>query len=163
MDEQVHMSRMMFVPRNPHPFGNEYHSVCCSTSGIMWGIELVEGKDAPCAEAHPKPKHNNLGNTVGLLLQVLEPIFGRGCVVVLDSSFCVLKGIVELKKKNVYASALIKKCCYWPKYIKGDLIKSHFDDKDVGNCDAWKGQMDEVNFHVYTMKEPDYMMSIMLT
>ena len=58
----------MFVPRKPHPFGNEYHSVCCSMSGIMWGMELVEGKDAPHAGEHPKTKHSNLGNTVGLLL-----------------------------------------------------------------------------------------------
>ena len=76
-------------------------------SGIMWGMELVEGKDAPRAGEHPKPKHNNLGHTVGLLLQILEPIFGRGSVVVFDSSFCVLKGIVELKERGVYASALI--------------------------------------------------------
>ena len=61
----------------------------------------------------------------------------------------------------MYASALIKKHRYWPKYIKGDDIKSHFDGKDVGNCDSWKGQMDEVDFHVYAMKEPDYVMSIM--
>ena len=81
----------------------------------------------------------------------------------LDSGFCILKSIIELKKRGVYVSALIKKCCYWPKYIKGDDIKSHFDDKDVGDCDAWKGQMDEVDFHVYTMKEPDYVMSIMST
>ena len=153
----------MFVPRKPHPFGNEYHSVCCSMSGIMWGIELVEGKDAPRATAHPKPKFNNLGNTVGLLLRVLEPIFGRGSVVVLDSGFCVLKGIIELKKRGVYASALIKKRRYWPKYIKGDDIKDHFDDKEVGDCDAWKGQMDEVDFHVYAMKEPEYVMSLMST
>ena len=99
----------MFVPRKPHPSGNEYHSVCCFMSGIMWGMELVEGKDAPHAAEHPKPKHNNLGNTVGLLLRILAPIFGRGSIVVLDSSFCVLKGIVELKKRGVYASALIKK------------------------------------------------------
>ena len=131
----------MFVPRKPHPFGNEYHSVCCSMSGIMWGMELVEGKDAPCAGEHPKPKHNNLGNTVGLLLRILEPIFGRGSIVVLDSGFCVLKGIVELKKRGVYVSALIKKRRYWPKYIKGDDIKSHFDGKDVGTAmlgkDRW--------------------------
>jgi Transposase IS4 len=37
----------MFVPRKPHPMGNEYHSFCCGLRGIMWGIELVEGKDAP--------------------------------------------------------------------------------------------------------------------
>ena len=58
----------MFVPRKPHPFGNEYHSVCCSTLGIMRGMELVEGKDAPHVVEHPKPKHNNHGNTVALLL-----------------------------------------------------------------------------------------------
>ena len=40
---------------------------------------------------------------------MLEPIIGIGNVVVLDSAFCVLKGIVELKKHGVYASALIKK------------------------------------------------------
>ena len=38
---------------------------------------------------------------------------------------------------------------------------SHFDGKDVGDCDSWKGPMDKVDFHVYAMKEPDYVMSIM--
>jgi hypothetical protein len=37
----------MYVPRKPHPMGNEYHSICCGVSGIMFAIELVEGKDAP--------------------------------------------------------------------------------------------------------------------
>ena len=150
----------MFVPRKPWPFGNEYHTVCCSLSGILWQMELVEGKDAP---SQLVPKFNNQGKTVGLLLRVLEPIFGKGHMVVLDSGFCVLKGIVELKKRGVYASALIKKRKYWPKYIKGDAIKQHFDDKDVGDCDSWKGNMDEVPFHVYAMKEPDYVMSLMST
>ena len=150
----------MFVPRKPWPFGNEYHTVCCSLSGILWQMELVEGKDAP---SQLVPKFNNHGKTVGLLLRVLEPIFGKGNMVVLDRGFCVLKGIVELKKPGVYASTLIKKWKYWPKYIKGDAIKEHFDGKDVGDCDSWKGTMDEVPFHVYAMKEPDYVMSLMST
>ena len=37
----------MFVPRKPWPFGNEHHTACCSLSGILWQLELVEGKDAP--------------------------------------------------------------------------------------------------------------------
>ena len=37
----------MFVPRKPHPFGNEYHSICCAETMIMYGIEIVEGKDTP--------------------------------------------------------------------------------------------------------------------
>ena len=132
---------------------------------LCGGWSLWKGKmlDAPHAAEHPKPKHNNHGNTVGLLVQIWEAIFARGSVVVLDSGFCVLKCIIELKKRGVYASALIKKCRYWPKYIKGDDIKSHCDDKDVGDCNAWKVQMDEVDFYVYAMKEPDYVMSIMST
>ena len=133
----------MFVPRKPWPFGNEYHTVCCSLSGILWQMELVEGKDSP---SEIIPKFNNQWKTVGLLLHVLEPIFGKGMVIILDSGFCVLKGIVELKKRDIYASALIKKRKYWPKYIKGDVIWQHFNEKSVGDCDSWKGNMDEVPF-----------------
>ena len=78
-------------------------------------MELVEGKDSP---SQIIPKFSNEGKTVGLLLHVLEPIFAKGMVVILDSGFCVLRGIIELKKRGVYASALIKKCKYWPKHIK---------------------------------------------
>ena len=69
-------------------------------------MELVEGKDS---QSEIMTKINNQGKIVGLLLHVLEPIFARGNVVILDSGFCVLKGIVELKKWGVYASTLIKK------------------------------------------------------
>ena len=123
-------------------------------------MELVEGKDSP---SEIIPKYNNQGKTVGLLLRVLEPIFTSGNVVILDSFFCVLKGIVELKKHGVYASALIKNQKYWPKYIKGGAIRDHFKDENVGDCNSWKGSMEEVPFHVYAMKEPDYVMSLMST
>ena len=78
---------------------------CLAFSGILWQMELVEGKDSP---SEIIPKYNHQGKTVGLLLHMLEPIFTRGNVVILDSGFCMLKGIVELKKRGVYASALIK-------------------------------------------------------
>ena len=150
----------MFVRRKPWPFGNEYHMVCCSLPGILWQMEVVEGKDSP---SQIVPKFSNEGKTVGLLLRVLEPIFAKGMVVILDSGFCVLRGIIELKKRGVYASTLIKKRKYWPKHIKGAEIKAHFDGKDVGDCDSWKGMMEEVPFHVYAMKEPNYIMSFMST
>ena len=126
----------MFVPCKPWPFANEYHMVCCSLSGILCQMEIVEGKNAPLQIV---PKFNNQGKTVGLLLHVLEPIFGKGNMVVLDSRFCVLKGIMELKKCGVYASTLIKKQKYWPKYIKGEANKQPFEGKQVGDCDSWKG------------------------
>ena len=73
----------------------------------MWEIELVEEKDWP-----PKlgqQEYGNLGVTVGLLLPLLVPIFHLGFVVIFDSGFCVLKVIIELRKKGVFASTLIKK------------------------------------------------------
>ena len=68
----------MFVSRKPWPFGNEYHMVCCSLSGILWQLELVEGKDAPSTII---PKCNNQGKMVGLSLQMLDPTLGRGDIV----------------------------------------------------------------------------------
>ena len=104
----------MFVPRKLWPFGNEYHTVCSCATGIMWGIDLVEGKDP---HQMGQQKYDDLGATVGLLLWLLAPIFFNGSVVILDSGFCVLKGIIELHKKGVFASALIKKRRYWLKFV----------------------------------------------
>jgi hypothetical protein len=81
----------------------------------------------------------------------------------LDSGFCVLNGIVELKKWGVFAAALIKKRQYWPKYIDGDLIKDHFNDMEVGSIDALSGKLDNIPFHVFAMKEEDYVMMLMST
>ena len=81
----------------------------------------------------------------------------------LDSGFCVLKSLIELQKKGLYAAALIKKRRYWPKYIPGDEIIEHFKDKEVGHVDALKGSMDGVPFYVHAMKEPDYTMMLMAT
>ena len=40
--------RWISVPcKKPHPFGNEYHSICCGVTGIMFRVDLVEGKDRP--------------------------------------------------------------------------------------------------------------------
>ena len=97
----------MFIPCKPWPFGNEYHTICCCTSSIMWGIDLVDGKDHP--RALGQQEFDNMGSTVGLLLQMLAPTFHKGYVFILDSGFCVLKAIIELRKKGIFASALIKK------------------------------------------------------
>jgi hypothetical protein len=70
----------------------------------MYGIELVEGKDAP---RQIKVQFDDMGKTVGLLLRLTERLWGTGKVVILDSGFCVLKGIVEVARKGVYAAALI--------------------------------------------------------
>ena len=151
----------MCVPRKPWPLGNEWHSICCAKSGVMYRVELVEGKDRPI-ELGPK-KFEEKGKVVGLLQRLTQPLWHCSKVVILDSGFCVLQGLVELRKRGVFAAALIKKRRYWPKHIQGDAIKNHFATKEVGDVDAWPGVLDGVRVHIFAMKEPDYVMSLMST
>ena len=97
----------MYVPQKPWPFGNEYQDAGCCLSDILWRVDLREGKDHP--RHLGEKEHDNLGHTIGVLLRLTKPIWASGKVVVLDSGFCVLQGLVELLKKGVYAHALIKK------------------------------------------------------
>ena len=149
----------MFVPRKPWPFGNEYHTICCCVSGILWRLELVEGKDRPPELS--APKWDDKGKTVGLLLRLCEPIFATGRLVILDSGFCVLSGITQLKKRGVFASALIKRRRYWPKHVPGCAIQQRFNPKEVGSYEAIHGRLEEEDVHVFCFKEPNYTVMLM--
>ena len=37
----------VFCPRKPYQRGNEYHTVADGLSGILFALEIVEGKDEP--------------------------------------------------------------------------------------------------------------------
>ena len=92
-----------------------------------------------------------------------QGVSGSGRVVILDSGFCVLEWIIELRKLGVYAGALIKKRRYWPKHVPGDLIDEYFKDKEVGETDSLHGTFDGVKYNFFCMKEPDYAMKVMST
>ena len=63
----------MFVPQKPWPFGNEYHTVCCGNTGIMFAMEIVKGKDAPRSRKYQE--FDDLGGkTDGLLLRLSKSI-----------------------------------------------------------------------------------------
>ena len=81
----------------------------------------------------------------------------------MDIGFYILRAILELEKRGVYASALIKKHKYWLKYIDGDSIDAYFEGKEVGSIDSLPGKMHNVPFHIFAMKEPDYVMKLMST
>eukprot|EP00804_Cyclotella_cryptica_P018793 CCRYP_021187-RA/>CCRYP_021187-RA protein AED:0.33 eAED:0.33 QI:0/0/0/1/0/0/2/0/393 len=123
----------VFCPRKPYPEGNEYHTICCGVSGILFDLELREGKDRP-SELPPQ-----------------------------DSGFCVLLALLSLKKKGVYGGALIKKRRYWPSMVAGDAIDKHFDDKEVGSVAAVEGTHDGVRYNIWVMKDAGYVTKIMGT
>ncbi len=103
----------MFVPRKPHPFGNEYHTIADGDRGapIMWRAKIQEGKDQPTNGNSPfyPSKFEMFSPTAKLMLEMSEPIHGSGRVVTHDSGFCVTAGILALHDVGVFGQALIKK------------------------------------------------------
>ena len=75
----------------------------------------------------------------------------------------MLQAIVELKKKGVYASVMIKKRRYWHKHVAGDSIKGYMATKDIGVCEWLPGILDGQPFDIYALKEPDYVLTMMST
>ena len=76
-------------------------------SDIIWQVKLRKGKDHP--QHLGNKEHDDKGKTVGTLLHLTQPVHRTGRLVVLDSGYCILQGLVELEKVEVFTHALIKK------------------------------------------------------
>ena len=128
----------------------------------MFVIELVKGKDTPPQISKQFLQH---GKTAGLLLCMLESYFHTARYIVLNSGFCVLKGIIKLRKTGLFGCALIKKRRYWPAGILGNAMQQFFDANGVNVGDnhdhAIAGTMDGMAYNLWGMKEPDYAMRMM--
>ena len=151
----------IFCPRKPHPFGNEWHTISCGLTGILFDLEIVEGKDRP--KEFGIDSSNRFGATGGILLRLCRSIYASGRIVVLDSGFCVLAALIQLRKMGIFAHAVIKKRRYWPKYIAGDDIDAHMKQKKVGEIDIMTGKLSNESFYIFNMKEPAFNMKIMST
>jgi hypothetical protein len=81
----------------------------------------------------------------------------------LDFGFCILAAICALYTRGIYAGALITKRRYWPKLVPGDAIDSRFSSLMVGQTDTVSGNLDGVDYSIFCMKEPDYVMKLMAT
>lgn len=92
-----------------------------------------------------------------------SPIFQSGKVVVLDSGFCVLKGLILLASCGVFAAAQIKKRRYWPWGVPGEEIKRKMEDSPIGSMTCIRGSHDDVPYSIFNLKEPDYISSQMAT
>ena len=137
------------------------HTIACGLLKIMWFSDIVEGRYRP--RERGRPEFDNIGKTVVTILQCKRPIWNCAKVVIMDSGFCVTKGLVELRNKGVFGSALIKKRIYWPANIKGGAIDAHFALKEVVNFDAVKQVEYGEAYHVFFIKDPEYIMKSMTT
>jgi hypothetical protein len=128
----------------------------------MFVMEMVEGKDHP---PQVVPRYSELGKTTGLLMQMLQSYFSTGRYVILDSGFCVLKALIQLKKVGMFACAVIKKHRYWPAFVPGEAINREFENLElkVGDSLAITGKLDGEEYFLWALKEPSYIMKMMAT
>ena len=91
----------------------------------MFFVELVEVKAHPL-QAGPLEFEDLGGKTMELFLSLMKSYFATGRYVILDSGFCVLKGLIQLRKKGFFAFAVIKSRIYWPSMVPGKDMDNHF-------------------------------------
>ena len=103
------------------------------------------------------------GKTIALLLTMCQSIRDSGRVVILDSGFCVVQGIIELLKIGVFAGAYIKKRRFWPRFVKGDAIDEKMAYEKVGTIRTVGGIVESIRYYIFNLKEPDYTSKIMAT
>ena len=109
----------------------EWHTACCAFSVILFVVELVEGKAHPL-QAGPLEFEDLNGNTVGLLLRMMKIYFCTGRYLIIDYGFCFLKGLIHLKKKGIFACAVIKKRRYRPSVVPGKYMEDLLGGVEVG-------------------------------
>ena len=88
----------------------------------MYVWVIVEGRDHPIPMGRPEFETSPNMKTIGIMLRLTRALWSTGKAVIMDGGFCVLKGLLEMRKRGVYGSTLIKKRCYWPSGVHGDGI-----------------------------------------
>ena len=156
----------MYVPRKPHPAGNEYHTIACCGWQVCFALELMKGKDTP-PQAPPLEFSAVWGKTASLLLRLTKSVHKTGRYVILDSGFCVLLAIVALKIHGLFSAAMIKKRRFWPTFIEGAIIQAHMATKEIGESWGWEGQYHslghKIDVNCIATQDVDYTMLMMGT
>ena len=70
------------------------------------------------------------------------------------SGFCVLKGLLETRKRGFYRITLIKNSHYWLRGVNGDSINDYFRSKYIGDVGFIIGEWKETEFDIFVLKEP---------
>ena len=67
---------------------------------------------------------------------MMKIYFATGRYVIIYSGFCVLKGLIWLRKKGVFVCAVMKKRIYCPSVVPGKEMGDRFVEVEVGEIDA---------------------------
>ena len=140
----------IFIRHKHHPFGNEYHTITDGLTNILFRMEIAQGKDAQNIPV----EFDDSERTVGLLVCLTRGNWGSERVIILDSGFWALQGIIDLMKKGVFSSVLIKKHQHWPSLINGYLLDKKLIHAVTSTRSSIKGTLDNFKYTIFCLKEP---------
>ena len=143
----------MNVKRKPHPFGNEYHTIACCDTHIIFYIEIMEGKDRPSQGPDSVAEFEEKGATPGLVTRMTRTIWGSSRVVLLDSGFGYLPCLQALKGKGLYSTCVIKKHAYWPAGTEGNKLLEEMSGREVGSIRIREGVKDGCRVWIAAMAD----------
>ena len=99
----------------------------CGETRILYRWEFVECKDSPRELVISEFQTVPGTSTMDLMWIIKKPLCVTGNNVIMDSGFCVLKGLISMYERVVCGSSLVNNCMYWPTGIYGDQINYHFE------------------------------------
>lgn len=98
------MPAVMKIKRKPKGVGCEVKTIADSSSRIMIGMEINEGKDSMIE----KKLQKELGAGTATVVRLTEPWHGTGRIVLGDSWFGSVNTAVQLKKRGLYFIGMVK-------------------------------------------------------
>ena len=117
----------------------------------MFVVELVEGEARP-RQSGTLELEDLGGKTVVLLLCIMKSYFFTGGYLIFYSGFCVLKGLIQLRKKGVFPCAFIKKIRYWYSLVPGKEMEDNFGEVEVGETDSIQVTVDDIIYNLWGLK-----------
>ena len=74
----------------------------------MYEWDIVEVRDHNITMGRSEFETSPIMKTAVLILGLIRALWSTGKEVIMDIRFCVLKGILEMRKRRVYGNELIK-------------------------------------------------------
>ena len=84
-------------------------------------------------------KYKRMGytKTIDLLLDMMEPIHHTGKIVLGNSDFCIVIGVMALPRFGIHGQFLIMKWKYWTKNVPVNYIDGYMATKPLGHMETF--------------------------
>ncbi|DAZ93699.1 TPA: hypothetical protein N0F65_009250 [Lagenidium giganteum] len=92
------------IPLKPVSQGAEIKTIADAQSGVILGLELVEGKE----RQRQKQYASEFGEGTAVVLRLSQPFQGTRRTVVADSAFASVKTLLQLERRGLYFIGLVK-------------------------------------------------------